>query len=282
MKIVSFRSPAGAAVGMVDGDIVLPLLGIPSLRALMLAGPASLEEMPETTGSGLPLSEVQLLAPVPDPSKIIAIGLNYRDHAVEAEMSPPAIPLIFAKFPSAIIGPGADITWDPEYTSQVDYEAELAVVIGRRARGVAEHEALDYVFGYTCLNDVSARDLQFSDGQWVRGKSLDTFCPIGPWIVTADEISDPQRLAIACWLNGERVQDANTADMYFGVAELIACCSEAFSLEPGDIIATGTPPGVGAFRQPARFLRDDDELVVEIEAIGRLVNYCRPARSTRE
>jgi len=221
------------------------------------------------------LGSVQLLAPLSDPGKVIAIGLNYRDHAREAKVDAPTAPPIFAKFPSAIVGPEQDIRWDPRYTSQVDFEAELAVVIGRRARRVAEDEALSYVFGYTCLNDVSARDLQFSDGQWVRGKSLDTFCPIGPWIVTRDEIPDPQRLAISSWVNGELMQRASTSDMYFSVAQLLAYCSEAFVLEPGDVIATGTPPGVGAFREPPRFLTDGDEVIVEIEGIGRLTNGCR-------
>jgi 2-keto-4-pentenoate hydratase/2-oxohepta-3-ene-1,7-dioic acid hydratase in catechol pathway len=176
-----------------------------------------------------------------------------------------------------VTGPGAEIRWDPELTSQVDYEAELAVIIGRRARNVAVSDALDHVLGYTCLNDVSARDLQFGDGQWTRGKSLDTFCPMGPALVTADEVGDPGDLAIRCTVNGEPVQDARTSAMYFGVAEIISFCSTSFTLEPGDVIATGTPGGVGVFRDPPRFLADGDRIVVEIERIGRLENVCRHA-----
>jgi 2-keto-4-pentenoate hydratase/2-oxohepta-3-ene-1,7-dioic acid hydratase in catechol pathway len=157
-------------------------------------------------------------------------------------------------------------------TAQVDYEAELAVVIGRTARQVPVDRALDYVLGYTCLNDVSARDLQVSDGQWTRAKSLDTFCPIGPWIVTADEVPDPGALRIRCRVNGELRQDASTADLVHGVPELIAYCSRSFTLEPGDVIATGTPGGVGAFREPPVFLGDGDAIDVEIERVGTLSN----------
>jgi 2-keto-4-pentenoate hydratase/2-oxohepta-3-ene-1,7-dioic acid hydratase in catechol pathway len=181
------------------------------------------------------------------------------------------------------VGHGAEIRWDPALTTQVDWEAELGVVIGRRTRHVGRGEALDAVLGYTCLNDVSARDIQFPDGQWTRGKSLDTFCPMGPVLVTPDELGDPQDLAIRCLVNGEAVQDSRTSQMYFGVAEIIAYCSQAFTLEPGDVIATGTPSGVGTFRTPPRYLADGDEVVIEIEGIGRLVNTCRvgPAPAER-
>ena len=168
------------------------------------------------------LAETDLLAPLPRPGKVVAIGRNYREHADEEGVDPPPAPLVFAKWPSSVVGPGADIRWDPALTEQVDYEAELAVVIGRTARNVSVDEALDHVFGYTCLDDVSARDIQFGDGQWVRGKSLDTFCPMGPWLVTADEIPDPQALAISCRVNDEVLQDSNTSRMYFGVAEIIS------------------------------------------------------------
>jgi len=212
------------------------------------------------------------LAPVSDPRKIVAIGLNYVDHATEATLTPPSEPLVFAKFPSAVVGHGAPIRWSRSLTDGVDYEAELAVVIGRRARGVPVERALAHVFGYTCLNDVSARDLQFSDGQWVRAKSLDSFCPIGPWIVTADDIPDPQGLSIRCSVGDEVLQDATTADMIFSVAELVSRLSRSFTLEPGDVIATGTPPGVGWFRDPRRLLRDGDMVTVEIGGIGALSN----------
>jgi 2,4-didehydro-3-deoxy-L-rhamnonate hydrolase len=226
-------------------------------------------------GTGLALADLDLGAPLRRPGKIIAVGRNYAEHAAEEGAATPADPILFTKFSTAVIGHGADIVWRAEDSTQVDWEAELAVVIGRPARDVSAARALDHVFGYTCLDDVSARDLQFGDGQWVRGKSLDTFCPIGPWIVTADEIPDPGHLRIRCIVNGEVVQDADTSRMIHGVADLIAFCSRYMTLEPGDVIATGTPAGVGAFRDPPRFLADGDVVEVEIERIGRLANRCR-------
>lgn len=216
---------------------------------------------------------VALFEPAP-PSKVLAIGLNYADHAGEQSVEPPKSPLIFVKTNNSICGDGDPITWAGADSSQVDYEAELAVVIGRRARRVTEADALNYVFGYTCCNDVSARDAQFGDKQWVRGKSFDTFCPLGPYIVTADEIPDPQTLAIRCRVNGETLQDANTSQMIFGVAELIAYCSRFMTLEVGDIIATGTPSGVGFARNPPIFLQHGDVCEIEIERIGVLTNPC--------
>ena len=221
------------------------------------------------------LDGLKLMAPVPNPSKIIAIGLNYRDHAREQGAPIPDNPIIFAKFPTSVIGPGDAITWDPALTQQVDYEAELAVVIGRTARDVPEEDAYGFVAGYTCANDVSARDLQFGDRQWVRGKSLDTFCPLGPVLVTPDEIPDPQALTIRTVLNGEIMQDSHTSEMIFGVRELVAFASRAFTLLPGDVILTGTPHGVGVFRKPPIFLKDGDRIGIEIERIGRLENVCR-------
>jgi 2-keto-4-pentenoate hydratase/2-oxohepta-3-ene-1,7-dioic acid hydratase in catechol pathway len=221
-----------------------------------------------------PIASLQLLAPV-RPAKIIAVGRNYREHAAEESAALPTAPLLFAKFPSSLVGDGATITWSSGLTAEVDYEAELAVVIGRRARNVPIDQALDHVLGYSCLNDVSARDLQVSDGQWTRAKSLDTFCPMGPWVVTADEIPDPGALRVRCRVNGEDRQDATTAALVHGVAELVAYCSRSFTLEPGDIIATGTPGGVGAFRDPPVFLGDGDLVEVEIERIGTLRNRCR-------
>ncbi|HVA84761.1 MAG TPA: fumarylacetoacetate hydrolase family protein [Candidatus Saccharimonadales bacterium] len=257
------RDRSGAA-----GDDVVGVAGDPSVLDALWAI-AHGEAVPDRR---IPLEAVRILAPVARPRKIVAIGLNYVDHAKEAEQSPPASPLVFAKFPSAIAGPGEPITFDRSVTTEVDFEAELAVVMGRRARNVDERIALDHVLGYTCCNDVSARDVQFSDGQWVRGKSLDTFCPLGPWVVTRDEIADVQALAIRCVVSGEVMQDASTADMFFSVAELIARLSRSFTLEPGDVIATGTPPGVGYFRVPRRLLQAGDEVVVEIDGIGRLCN----------
>lgn len=220
------------------------------------------------------LAGLRLLAPV-RPSKIVAVGRNYREHASEESAPLPTAPLLFAKFPSAVVGHGATISWSAGLTAQADYEAELAVVIGRTTRGVQVDQALDHVLGYTCLNDVSARDLQVSDGQWTRAKSLDTFCPMGPWVVTADQVPDPGALRIRCRVNGDLRQDASTAELVHGVAALIAYCSRSFTLEPGDVIATGTPGGVGAFRDPPVFLADGDIVEIEIEGVGVLANTCR-------
>jgi 2-keto-4-pentenoate hydratase/2-oxohepta-3-ene-1,7-dioic acid hydratase in catechol pathway len=203
--------------------------------------------------------------------KIVCVGLNYVDHAREVDLELPEQPLLFAKWPNAVIASGEPIVI-PRGVEQVDYEAELAAVIGARVKGVSVENALEAVAGYTCLNDVSARTLQFADGQWTRGKSLDTFCPIGPRVVPREEIGDPQSLRISCRLNGALVQDASTADMIFGVAELIAYISEAITLEPGDVIATGTPPGVALGRADPRYLQDGDSIEVEIEGIGILAN----------
>jgi 2-keto-4-pentenoate hydratase/2-oxohepta-3-ene-1,7-dioic acid hydratase in catechol pathway len=208
---------------------------------------------------------------IPRPGKIVCVGLNYRDHAAEGGMDLPKAPLLFAKWPNTLIGDGDAIVLPPEST-QVDYEAELGVVIGTAARRVSERDALDHVEGYICLNDVSARDLQFADGQWTRGKSPDTFCPVGPRLVPREEIDDPQVLAIRCIVNGEALQDSSTAQMIFSVAEIIAYASQVITLEPGDLIATGTPAGVGVFRDPKVLLQDGDEVAVEIEGVGTLTN----------
>jgi 2-keto-4-pentenoate hydratase/2-oxohepta-3-ene-1,7-dioic acid hydratase in catechol pathway len=245
--------------------------GAAALAALQAAGPA----LAAAAERGRLVDELDLRAPLPRPGKVVAVGLNYLGHATEQNQRPPSQPLIFAKLPSAVIGHGAEIVWDPALTRQVDAEAELAVVIGRRARYVNAADALDHVLGYTACNDVSARDLQAADGQWVRAKSLDTFCPMGPVLVTADEIPDPSGLKIECIINGTSTQSASTADMHFSVSHLISWCSASFTLEPGDVIATGTPPGVGIYRDPPRLLADGDEVVVEIERIGRLANRCR-------
>jgi 2-keto-4-pentenoate hydratase/2-oxohepta-3-ene-1,7-dioic acid hydratase in catechol pathway len=212
--------------------------------------------------------------PIARPSKIICAGLNYRDHAEEQGLALPDRPLLFAKWPNALIGPGEPILL-PRLSSEIDYEAELGVVIGQRVRGVSVEHALEAVAGFVCLNDVTARDLQFTDGQWTRSKSFDTFCPVGPQLVPAAAVSDPQSLRIRCLLNGEVLQDSSTANMVFSVAELIAFASEAIELEPGDLIATGTPAGVGYTREPQRFLRPGDEVTIEIDGIGALTNPVR-------
>jgi 2-keto-4-pentenoate hydratase/2-oxohepta-3-ene-1,7-dioic acid hydratase in catechol pathway len=211
------------------------------------------------------------------PGKIVCVGLNYRDHAEEGGLELPEAPLLFAKWPNTLIGDGDPIVLPPEST-QVDYEAELGVVIGAIARRVAERDALDHVEGYICLNDVTARDLQFGDGQWTRGKSPDTFCPVGPRLVAREEIDDPQALGIRCLLNGEAMQNSSTAQMIFSVAEIIAYVSQMITLEPGDLIATGTPAGVGVFRDPKVLLEDGDEVSVEIQGVGTLTNPVQKER----
>jgi 2-keto-4-pentenoate hydratase/2-oxohepta-3-ene-1,7-dioic acid hydratase in catechol pathway len=204
------------------------------------------------------------------PQKIVCVGLNYRDHAEEQGVELPERPLLFAKWPNTLIGPGEPIRI-PAISQNVDYEAELGVVIGRQATRVSADDALDFVRGYVVANDVSGRDLQFSDGQWVRGKSLDTFLPVGE-LVPASEVPDPQSLPIRAILNGQTMQDSNTSNQIFGVAEVIAFVSQAITLEPGDLIITGTPAGVGAFRKPPVWLQPGDEITIEIEGLGRLTN----------
>jgi 5-carboxymethyl-2-hydroxymuconate isomerase len=225
----------------------------------------------EVRADAQPLTGAQPIAPIM-PGKIVAIGLNYFDHIREAGMETPKQPLVFTKFTSSVIGDGAAITFDRELTQRVDWEVELAVVIGRTMRNVSRAAALDHVFGYTVGNDVSARDLQFGDGQWVRGKSLDTFCPLGPVIVTRDELPDPQALKLRTRVNGETVQDSSTAEMVFAVDELLAFCSRSFTLDPGDVVLTGTPWGCGEFMDPPRSLQGGDTVEVEVDGIGTLTN----------
>jgi 2-keto-4-pentenoate hydratase/2-oxohepta-3-ene-1,7-dioic acid hydratase in catechol pathway len=213
----------------------------------------------------------ELAAPL-QPGKIVAIGLNYRDHIRESKLPHPEQPLVFAKFPSSVTGPNDPIVVDVELTTQVDWEVELGVIVGHRMRNVAVGVALDYVFGYTVGNDVSARDVQFSESQWTRGKSFDTFCPIGPVVVTPDEIPDPQLLGLRTRVNGELMQDSSTAEMLFGVADLLAFCSRNFTLEPGDLLLTGTPWGCGYFMDPPRTLEIGDVVECEVERIGVLRN----------
>ncbi len=204
------------------------------------------------------------------PQKIVCVGLNYRDHAEEQGLTLPERPLLFAKWPNTLLGDGAAIRL-PAISKQVDYEAELGVVIGRRAAGVAAGAALDFVEGYVVANDVSGRDLQFADRQWVRGKSLDTFLPVGD-LVAASEVPDPQALPIRAILNGEVMQDSSTSNMIFGVADIVSFISQAITLEPGDLIITGTPAGVGAFRDPPVWLKPGDEITIEIDGVGSISN----------
>ena len=211
------------------------------------------------------------MLPIERPGKIVCVGLNYRDHAEEQGTALPEAPLLFAKWQNTLIGPGDPIVIPPVVT-KCDYEAELGVVIGERIRDVSAENALEAVAGYVCVNDVSARDLQFADGQWTRGKSPDTFCPVGPALVSRDEIPDPQALPIRAILNGATVQESTTANMIFGVADVIAYVTRTITLEPGDLIATGTPAGVGAFRDPPLFMKPGDEITIEIEGVGSLTN----------
>lgn len=219
----------------------------------------------------LAVSEVRLLAPLPRPGKIVCVGRNYRDHVGEKRMALPERPMLFAKFANAVIGPGEAIRRPPS-THELDLECELAVVIGRRTSGAAREAALDAVFGYTILNDVSARDHQRDDGQWLRAKGSDTFAPIGPCVVTRDELGDGSGLRIGSSVNGETWQDSTTDQMIFDVAAIIAFVSANITLEPGDLIATGTPAGVGQYQDPPRFLQPGDTVRCEIEGIGALEN----------
>jgi len=257
MRTIAFRSAAGPRFGIVDETGVFD---------------AGTDLFRLSRGESLgPIEGLELLAPVDRPSKVIGVGRNYAEHAVETGSPVPTQPQLFGMWANAIVGPGVGVRY-PSITDQLDYEAELVVVIGRRAQAVSEARALDYVFGYTCGNDISARDLQFGETQWIRGKTLDTFAPIGPWIVTADEISDPQSLGIRCIVNGETRQDDTTANMIFSVAELIAFVSASITLEPGDVIFTGTPSGVAFGMPEPRYLAVGDRMRVEIDGIGALDN----------
>jgi 2-keto-4-pentenoate hydratase/2-oxohepta-3-ene-1,7-dioic acid hydratase in catechol pathway len=274
MKIAQYHEGNRVRLGLVEKDVLVPLDPNFSMMECIRGGRAIGQ-----SGAKLPLAQVRLAPPIGQPGKILAMGLNYMDHVEESRGTVPKVPLVFAKFPSSVTGPRDPIVWKSAVTGKVDFEAELAVVIGREVSGVSEEEAREAVFGYMCANDVSARDLQFGDGQWVRGKSLDTFCPIGPWIVTPEEIPDPHDLAIRCLVNGVVMQESSTNRMIFRIPYLISFLSRHFTLFPGDLILTGTPHGVGAFRNPPVYLRDGDEVVVEIERIGRLANPCRVIES---
>jgi 2-keto-4-pentenoate hydratase/2-oxohepta-3-ene-1,7-dioic acid hydratase in catechol pathway len=288
MKLTQFKTrTSGERVGFLLGDKLVDLAALSSAQAtdmldIIKRGDEALVEInalvKDARTKSIAIDErvafaidaVEFLPPV-FPSKILAIGRNYVDHAIEGGSEPPAAPLVFTKLPNSLSAHNAPIVL-PAISSQVDYEAELAVVIGRRARRVSEAEALSYVFGYTLINDVSARDLQFGDGQWVRGKGLDGFAPLGPFITTRDEISDVHALKIEGRLNGEAMQSSNTGKMIFKVPYLISYISQGITLEPGDVIATGTPDGVGIFRKPPVLLKSGDVFEVTIEKLGTLRN----------
>lgn len=225
--------------------------------------------------AGVELDAVKLLAPITNPGKVVAIGLNYMDHVREGGFDVPEFPTMFCKYSSAIVASDDEIRWSADLTQQVDYEAELAFVIGTSAYRVAAADAFEYIAGYLNCNDVTARDLQFRPGdQWLRGKCLDSFCPLGPWLVSADEIADPHALSIQCRINGRVLQDSNTAQIIHRIPQLIEYLSAAFTLHPGDVVITGTPHGVGAFRKPPLWLAHGDVVEVEIEGLGVLRNRC--------
>jgi 2-keto-4-pentenoate hydratase/2-oxohepta-3-ene-1,7-dioic acid hydratase in catechol pathway len=273
---VHFVNSDGRAALLIDGRVHdashrndLPsdlLTAIASLRAMNSALPAA------SQGAGTSVDESKLGAPVPNPQKVIGVGLNYHSHARELNLEPPSTPMFFLRLPSAIAGPTAAIELP---SGNVDWEAELVVVIGRRGRDIAEHDAWDHVAGLTCGQDISHRDIQDYGGQWMSiAKSFDTFAPIGPAVVTPDEFSDPDSITLTCRLNGEEVQRCTTSDMVFSVSQLVSSLSEICTLEPGDLIFTGTPPGVGAGRKPPRFLEAGDVLETTIDEVGTMRNEC--------
>ena len=289
MKLISYPGDDGQThLGVVQQDQVINLhlasagkLPDDMLQFLQLGDSAMemaralLAEHPAEHPAGIALDSVKLLAPITNPAKVVAIGLNYMDHVIEAGFEVPEFATMFCKYSSSIVGSGAAIRWSQELTQQVDYEAELALVIGKTARKVAAGNAYDYIAGYLNCNDVTARDLQFRPGdQWLRGKCLDSFCPLGPWLVSADEIPDPHDLSIQCRVNGQVLQDSNTSQIIHRIPQLIEYLSEAFTLQPGDVIITGTPHGVGAFRKPPLWLTDGDIVEVEVEGLGVLRNHC--------
>jgi 2-keto-4-pentenoate hydratase/2-oxohepta-3-ene-1,7-dioic acid hydratase in catechol pathway len=279
MRLATFRcadsEPQAGAIGARE-VVGLAAAGFPDMLSVLHTGgdgvrriEAFLADPPAR--SVFPLEEVHLLAPVPRPSKLICIGLNYRDHAEETKLPIPSVPTVFVKFPTAVIGPGEAIVL-PKASTRPDYEAELAFVIGKGGRHIPADAWRDHVFGYTILNDVSARDVQMATSQWTMGKSFDTFAPMGPYLVTADEVPDPHALDIRLTLNGEVMQSSNTRNLIFGVPELVAYLSSVFTLEPGDVVSTGTPAGVGFARKPPVYLREGDRVEISVQGLGELRN----------
>jgi 2-keto-4-pentenoate hydratase/2-oxohepta-3-ene-1,7-dioic acid hydratase in catechol pathway len=279
VKLVSYRSDRGLRAGVMrDGvvidawDAIEPGGSYSSVRELLASG--ALGELADAGGDGIPIAGVSLDVPVPDPQKIICIGLNYRAHAAEAGIEPPPAPTIFAKFKNALVPHAAEVIL-PAASEKVDYEAEVAFVIGRRAHEVDEGDALDHVAGYTLLNDLSARDLQFATPQWMPGKVFDGSAPCGPALITPDEAGAHDAIGISLTLNGETMQSADTSDLIFSVPQLVAHLSRWMTLEPGDIVSTGTPSGVGSVREPRVWLKDGDEVVVSSPSLGRLATKIR-------
>ena len=278
MRFVTFQREGYDEPGVLFDDQVIGIRGAGFENVLsVIAGGADAMDRVRTWIGHAPGGErldpltTKLLAPIRRPPKIVCIGLNYRDHAAESKLPIPDVPTVFAKFPTAAAGPGQPIVL-PRISTKPDYEAELAVVIGRGGRHIPEARWREHVFGYACFNDVSARDFQMATSQWMIGKTFDTFAPFGPAIVTADEIEDPHALDISLVLSGDVMQRSNTRELIFGIPRLIAHLSSVFTLEPGDIIATGTPAGVGFARKPPRWLLPGDEVTVRISGLGDLVN----------
>ncbi len=278
MRFVNFQRASYVEAGVVLGDEVISLRdsGLDGIAAVIARGADGLDSVRAWVrrppgGAVAQLSDVKLRAPLLRPPKIVCVGLNYGDHAAEMDLERPQVPTIFSKFTTAIIGPGEPIVL-PRASKKPDYEAELAFVVGRGGRHIPAARWREHVFGYTCFNDVSARDFQMATTQWVIGKSFDTFAPMGPWVVTADEIPDPHALDISLTLNGEVMQSSNTRHLIFGIGELIEHLSSVFTLESGDVVATGTAAGVGYARKPPRFLRPGDEVTISIQGIGELRN----------
>jgi 2-keto-4-pentenoate hydratase/2-oxohepta-3-ene-1,7-dioic acid hydratase in catechol pathway len=271
MRLVTYAGEGRTGVGVrVDGGVVD--VGFETMLDLIAAGESGRERAAVAADRAQVAEGAKVLAPVPAPGKILCSGINYASHKEEnPDAVMPEEPFFFAKLSSAVVGPDEPIVI-PTPQTQTDYEVELAVVIGRTAKNVREEAALDYVFGYTVLNDVSARDIQFKDNQLTLGKGVDTFSPLGPEIVTADEIRDPSSLHVASYLNGEQMQSSATSEMLFTPARLIAAVSQIITLHPGDVITTGTPAGVGCFRDPPVYLQPGDEITVEVDAIGQLTN----------
>lgn len=282
MKLISFLEPSSSLprMGVLSGpgyvDLARADVSLPTDAVAFLAlGADGLARAAAAAGRGAiePLENVTLLSPVPRPGKVICIGLNYLDHALETGATPPKEPVVFNKFPTSVIGPDAPIVL-PAVSESVDFEAELVVVIGKTGKHIPLASAMEHVAGYCCGHDVSARDWQKSrsGGQWLLGKSFDTFGPLGPWLVTADEIADPGKLRVRFRLNGETMQDSTTAQLIFPIPHLIAHLSKVFRLDAGDVIYTGTPPGVGMARKPPIFMKPGDTAEVEIEGLGILRN----------
>jgi 2-keto-4-pentenoate hydratase/2-oxohepta-3-ene-1,7-dioic acid hydratase in catechol pathway len=279
MKLCTFQHDGRARAGIVSGDSVIDLhsAGFPTVMTYLEGVEPEARLRVEDLLAKPPddavflMTRIKLLAPIPRPPKIICIGLNYRDHAIESNMPIPTTPTVFTKFATSVIGPGDAIVL-PANSQKPDYEAELAFVIGKGGRHIKAADWRDHVFGYTNFHDVSARDFQLATSQWTIGKAFDTFAPIGPWIVSADEIEDPHNLDISLSINGETLQHSNTRELVFGIPALVEYLSSVFTLESGDIVATGTPPGVGMARKPPRWIQPGDEVVVSVQGLGELRN----------